>query len=250
MIRIPSSPFARRLALLLAFAVLFFVTNSSTLSGQTVASSASVSGIISDPEGARITAAKVTFSSQELGITRTFTTSSTGAFSFSLLPPSVYSLKVVAAGFKTYEQGRIVLDVGQAAVLDAVLSVGSAAEQVVVSGETPLLSTDNANLGSEVSSKQMVDLPLNFRGATAFLFLDSSARWLGQGVGGGGTDTADQDLSLMNFGGQFMGQTGFLLDGTWNGMIAYNGEIYRSVRRCRAGIQDSDKLVHRTICPD
>ncbi len=226
MIRIPSSPLVGRLALFAACAVLLLAAVSSTLSGQTVASTASVSGIISDPQGARITSATVTFSSQELGITRTFTTSSTGAFSFSLLPPSAYSLKVVAPGFKTYEQARIVLDVGQAAVLDAVLSVGSAAEQVEVSGETPLLSTDNANLGSEVSEKQMVDLPLNFRGATAFLFLDSSARWLGQGVGGGGTDTADQDLSLMNFGGQFMGQTGFLLDGTWNGMIAYNGEIY------------------------
>ena len=30
----------------------------------------------------------------------------------------------------------------------------------------------------------------------------------------------------MNFGGQFMGQTGFLLDGTWNGMMAYNGVIF------------------------
>lgn len=226
MFRLPSSPFARRLALIVAFAVLLFVTHSSSVSGQTVASTASVSGFISDPQGSRIASATVTFSSQDRGITRTFTTNSTGAFSFSLLPPAVYSLKVVAAGFKTYEQAGIVLEVGQAAVLNAVLSVGSVAEQVVVSGETPLLSTDNANLGSEVSEKQMVDLPLNFRGATAFLFLDSSNRWLGQGVGGGGTDTADQDLSLMNFGGQFMGQTGFLLDGTWNGIIAYNGEMY------------------------
>ena len=217
---------AKSLKLLLALAVSFLTFCLSPLSGQTLASTASVSGIISDPQGSRITAATVTFTSGERGITRTFRTSSSGAFSFSLLPPAVYSLKVVAAGFKTYQQGGIVLEVGQAAVLDAVLSVGSVAEQVVVSGETPLLSTDNANLGSEVSEKQMVDLPLNFRGATAFLFLDSSNRWLGQGVGGGGTDTADQDLSLMNFGGQFMGQTGFLLDGTWNGMMAYNGVIF------------------------
>lgn len=207
MFGLSSSPFAGRLALFVAFAVLFFATDSSTLSGQTVASTASVSGIISDTQGGRIAAGAVTFTSQERGITRTFKTSSSGAFSFSLLPPAIYSLKVVAAGFKTYEQGGIVLEVGQAGVLDAVPSVGSVAEQVVVSGESPLLSTDNANLGSEVSEKQMVDLPLNFRGATAFLFLDSSNRWLGQGVGGGGTDTADQDLSLMNFGGQFMGQT-------------------------------------------
>ena len=155
MFRLPSSPFAGRLALLVALAVLFFATDSSTLSEQTVASTASVSGIISDPQGSRITAATVTFTSGERGITRTFKTSSSGAFTFSLLPPAVYSFKVVATGFKTYEQGGIVLEVGQAAVLDAVLSVGSAEEQVVVSGETPLLSTDNANLGSEVSEKQM-----------------------------------------------------------------------------------------------
>jgi hypothetical protein len=69
-------------------------------------------------------------------------------------------------------------------------------------------------------------MPLNFRSSLALVFLDSSNRWLDQGALGGSVDTADQDQSLMATGGQFFGANGFLLDGSWNGMMAYNGAMY------------------------
>lgn len=196
------------------------------LFGQNMASTASVSGIVTDPQGARVTGATLTLSSRDQGITRTFTTTSTGTYSFSLLPPATYTLRIVVNGFAPFEQDGIVLAVDEAVVLNPTLAVGNASSQVVVSGEAPLLTTDTPDVGDEVSGKQMLEMPLNFRSSLALIFLDSQNRWFDQGALGNTVDTADQDYSLMAVGGQLFGANSFLLDGSWNGMMAYNGVMY------------------------
>ncbi|MFL6305470.1 MAG: carboxypeptidase regulatory-like domain-containing protein [Candidatus Sulfotelmatobacter sp.] len=220
------SPSGTRTIPVLGLALLLFIFAGSLLFGQSLSSTASLSGIVADPAGARIVGARVTFTSPERGISRTLVTDASGAFSFSLLPPTTYSLKVEAPGFKAYEQPQIVLEVGQAAELNVALSVGSQAEQVVATTELPLLTTDSANLGSEITGKQIVELPLNYRNVIGLAFLDSSLNTLNSGGGGGGQDTADQDISFLNFGGQFMGSSSFLLDGAWNTAMGWGGVIY------------------------
>ena len=66
--------------------------------GQTLASSAALSGSVSDSSGARIPNADVTLNSAEKGITRDFKTDSEGNFSFSLLPAGSYTLTAQATG--------------------------------------------------------------------------------------------------------------------------------------------------------
>ena len=83
--------------------------------GQTLASTASFSGTVSDSSGARIANANVVLSSLEKGVTRTFKTDSEGNFSFALLPAATYTLVVEAPGFKTLKQTGIALEVGQSA---------------------------------------------------------------------------------------------------------------------------------------
>ena len=59
-------------------AAAFLVQFSSPLFAQNMASTASISGIVSDPQGARVAGAMLTLSSPDQGITRKFTTTSTG----------------------------------------------------------------------------------------------------------------------------------------------------------------------------
>ena len=211
---------------LLFVAAAFLAQCTSPLLAQNMASTASVSGIVTDPQGARVTGAVLTLSSPDQGITRKFTTTSTGTYSFSLLPPATYTLKIAVSGFAPFEQDGIVLAVDQAVELNPTLAVGSASSQVVVSTEAPLLTTDTPDIGDEVSGKQMLEMPLNFRSSLALVFLDSQNRWFDQGALGNTVDTADQDYSLMAVGGQVFAGNSFLLDGSWNGMIAYNGVMY------------------------
>jgi hypothetical protein len=212
---------------LLFVAAAFLAQHTPTLLGQNMASTASVSGIVTDPQGARVSGAALTLSSPDQGgITRKFTTTSTGTYSFNLLPPATYTLKIVVGGFAPLEQDGIVLGVDQAVELNPTLTVGNASSQVVVTAEAPLLTTDTPDLGDEVTGKQMLEMPLNFRSSLALVFLDAQNRWFDQGALGNTVDTADQDYSLMAVGGQLFAANSFLLDGTWNGMIAYNGAMY------------------------
>ena len=128
--------------------------------GQTLASSAALSGSVSDQSGARIPNATVTLTNPEKGITRAFKTNDEGNFSFALLPAGTYTLTVEAAGFKTFKVQAITLEVGQSASQGISLTVG-AAEQIEVTDTAPLLQVDNANVGAEISTKQVTELPLN-----------------------------------------------------------------------------------------
>jgi hypothetical protein len=196
--------------------------------GQTLASTASFSGSVSDSTGARVPNAKVTLNNPEKGITRAFTTDPEGNFSFALLPAGSYTLMVEAAGFKTSKQTGITLEVGQSANQSITLTIGSV-EQIEVVSTAPLLQVDNANIGAEISQKQVTELPLNLRNVFNFVELNSSVNNLSQRQtisSGGQQGSADQDVSFFNFGGGYFGTTAFLLDGAWDASEGWGGVIY------------------------
>ena len=196
--------------------------------GQTLASSAALSGSVSDPSGARVPNATVSLTNPEKGITRAFKTNDEGNFSFALLPAGTYTLTVEAAGFKTFKLQGITLEVGQSASQAVTLTVGTA-EQIEVTAVAPLLQVDNANVGAEVSTKQVTELPLNLRNVFNFVELNSSVNNLSQRQtisSGGQQGSADQDVSFFNFGGGYFGTTAFLLDGAWDASEGWGGVIY------------------------
>lgn len=196
--------------------------------GQTLASTASFSGSVSDSSGARVANANVNLNNAEKGITRATKTDTEGNFSFALLPAGTYTLTVQATGFKTSKQEGITLEVGQSASQAVNLTIGST-EQVEVTAEAPLLQTDNANVGAEISTKQVTELPLNLRNVFNFVELNSSVNNLSQRQtisSGGQQGSADQDVSFFNFGGGYFGTTAFLLDGAWDASEGWGGVIY------------------------
>jgi hypothetical protein len=120
------------------------------------------------------------------------------------------------------------------------MAVGNVVQKVVVTSQVALLNTDNANISTEVDSKQIVELPLNLRNIFALTTLNSSVNNNSEGqqlLGGGGntTDDADQDISFLNFAGGFFGSTAFMLDGAWDtdpewGIQSSECLIFSSVR--------------------
>src|SRR5260370_42359231 len=84
------------------------------LSAQSQAFTATISGTVTDKSGGVVTGAKITLTSDERGITRSFTTGDSIAYTITLLQPAEYTLKVVQPGFHTYEQREISLACGAA----------------------------------------------------------------------------------------------------------------------------------------
>ena len=199
-----------------------------SLWAQSSTSTATFSGTVSDPTGARVPDATVTIASAELGVTREFKTNSVGEFSFALLPPATYTLTVQAHGFTTSKQEGIALRVGDSLSENVPLNVG-ASEQVTVAAAAPLLQTDSSNVSTEVSARQLQNLPLNLRNVTGLVLLNSSVNNQTQQqilAAGGAEDTADQDESFLSFGGGFFGTTAWILDGGWNAAMGWGGVVY------------------------
>lgn len=196
---------------------------------QSLTSTASLSGTVTDPTGAVVPKATVTVTSTSLGIKRQFTTDTAGHFTFALMPAGSYSLTAEAQGFNTTKQDGILLRVGDSVTDTVTLKVASASEQVTVTSAAPLLQTENANVSTEVTQRQVQDLPLNLRNVTGLVLLNSSVNNQTQQqllAAGGAEDTADQDMSFLSFGGGYFGTTAFLLDGGWNVSEGWGGTIY------------------------
>src|SRR5262245_63099361 len=71
---------------------------------QSLGSAGTVSGVVSDPNGAVIEGATVVIQNPVTGYRRTATTDATGAFRFSDVPQNNYKLTVSANGFSSVSQ--------------------------------------------------------------------------------------------------------------------------------------------------
>jgi hypothetical protein len=196
---------------------------------QTQAITATLNGTVMDSAGQAVTGAKVTLTSAERGISRASSTGSTGLYSFTLLPPGAYTLVVEVPGFKLYRQDGITLEAGQTAEQNVKLSVGAVTETIEVTSQAPLINADNANISSDISARQVVELPLNLRSVISLAELNSSVSNTAeeQVVGAPGiSGSADQDISFLNFGGTFFDTAAYLLDGTYDTRVDWGGVIY------------------------
>ncbi len=196
---------------------------------QSEAVSAQLNGNVQDANGATVPGATVTLSNPDVGFTRSVTTTDSGLYTFTLIPPGRYQLKVEKTGFNAFLQNNIVLAVGQSSSLNATLQVGNVNQTIEVTGQAPILNTGSADVGSEVSSKQAVELPLNIRNVYGLVELDSSVNNSQQNQAlnpPGSQGNSDQDISFFNFGGGRFGTTAFLLDGAWDGAGDWDGVIY------------------------
>ena len=191
--------------------------------------SARLNGTVFDPNKAVVPGAKVALSNDQIGFTRIATTTDAGSYSFTLVPPGTYQVKVEKEGFNATVLSGILLTVGQATTIDLALAVGSVSQSVQVEATAPLLSTGSVNLGSEVTSKQAIELPLNWRNVFGLVNLDSSVNNSVQTQSlnpSGSQGNADQDIAFFNFGGGRFGTTAFLLDGHWDAAGDWAGIIY------------------------
>lgn len=196
---------------------------------QTQAITASLSGTITDPAGSAVNGAKITLTSSDRGIVRTATTGDTGLYTFTLLSSAIYSLQVEASGFKRFKQEGITLGAGQNVEQNVTLVIGALTESIEVTSQAPLLNTENANISSDVSARQVVDLPLNLRNVISLAELNSSVSNTAeeQVVGAPGiSGSADQDISFLNFGGTFFDTAAYLLDGTYDTRLDWGGVVY------------------------
>jgi len=120
--------------------------------------SGDITGTITDQSGAIVPGASVTAENTATGLHQTATTSSGGTFRIPLLPPGVYKLTVTAGGFQTVETTTQVVISGTAQA-DIKLPVKSQSTSIDVISETATVQTENGDIQSVFSTKEIQNLP-------------------------------------------------------------------------------------------
>jgi hypothetical protein len=124
---------------------------------------ATIVGTISDPSGAPIANADVVATDTERGTVWPTKTTSSGTYNLLRLPVGNYTVKVTAPGFQTSTHSAFTLVLNQTARVDVQMKVGQVSESVQVTGEAPVLQTQDAQVGNVMDSNSITNLSLTSR---------------------------------------------------------------------------------------
>jgi hypothetical protein len=125
--------------------------------------SGSFAGTVTDKSGSAVVGATVSVASEATGVVRTTTTDDNGHYAVTLLPVSVYSVRVEFKGFQTTESKGVKLQVDEHREMDFTLSPATVSSTVEVTASEVAVETTNPSLGQVITSQQVAQLPLNGR---------------------------------------------------------------------------------------
>ena len=123
----------------------------------------SIGGAVTDQSGAVVPQAKLTLTEIDRQTTRSTASDGGGNYLFPSLPFGRYEIRAERAGFKTFVQSGLTLEVDQRTRLDITLQVGAVGETVNVTAELPLVTTESTTVGGVVENRRIMEMPLNGR---------------------------------------------------------------------------------------
>ena len=142
------------LAVLLTVGLAPSLANAQVLYGSLV-------GNVVDQNGAVLPGVSVTITNTGTGLKLDTVTDDTGTYVFRNLLPGTYDMALSLKGFKEMRQSGIIVTAGNSKRVDVALQVGAAQETVTVTADAATLKTEKADLGTEITGKQLVSIPLN-----------------------------------------------------------------------------------------
>ena len=128
---------------------------------------ASISGRVVDASSLGLPGATVTVTSQSTGFTRTVVTAETGGYAVPNLEPGIYTILIELPGFTSVRRPDVQLTAGTAFTLEFRMDIAAIEQEVVVTAEAPLVETTTNQLGGSLSSREIEEIPSNFRNFTA-----------------------------------------------------------------------------------
>ena len=141
----------------LLFMLIFAFAAATSLAQSTTAT---LTGVVTDPNGAVIPNAKVTITDTNTGLIKTLTTNGEGQYFATALPPSEYIITAQATGFQKLTKQGIRLEISQTAEINLQLTVSGTEQVIDVGAGTILLQTEAPALEQTVEQKLIETLPL------------------------------------------------------------------------------------------
>jgi len=132
----------------------------------------SISGEVTDPNGAVVPGATATLINDKTGDKREQVTNEVGRFNFASVQPGTYSVKIEHQGFETLLRTRVVLSANEdLAFGEVTLKTGQLSETVTIASEGQLVEKESSDLTSRLTSDQINLISTKGRDITSLLRL-------------------------------------------------------------------------------
>ena len=183
-------------------------------------------GTVRDPSGAVVPGVQIVITESSKGISKTYTTDTSGAFTAPFLIPGTYDVSAEITGFKTQVQTGVILQVDQKARVDFTLEIGSSSETISVESSAPLVRTASSELGEVIEQRAISELPLNGRNFATLVYLSPGITPGQQGENLSGASTFNpRGASNFNALGSQANGNAWLIDGIDNNEYTFNTVI-------------------------
>jgi hypothetical protein len=173
-------------------------------------------GQVTDPSGAVVAGATVVVTNTGTNVQYNTQTDAAGQYQVTALFPGTYSVRVTAAGFESAVRAGIIITVQARPAVDFKLALGQTTQTVEVTGASPVLQTQSADVGAVVQNEQVVDLPLNGRRYSDLAFLQAGIQR--------NPNLNNNTPDLFSANGNWASQNYFALDGIDNNAGSENYE--------------------------
>ncbi|HSP14840.1 MAG TPA: TonB-dependent receptor [Thermoanaerobaculia bacterium] len=131
-----------------------------------------IKGRVLDPQGNALPGVSVMVKNEQTGMFRQTVSDKDGVYFISGLTPGSYELSGELSGFNTFRHHDLRLEIGKTAKVDVKMQLGAVAEELTVTAAAPMIDVTSKEVGGNITSKELVELPSvnrNFIGFVALL---------------------------------------------------------------------------------
>jgi hypothetical protein len=116
-------------------------------------------GRVVDAQGGILPGVTVLIRNQATGMFRETVSSADGSFIASSLVPGTYEVTAELQGFKKFNRKDLILEVGKTASIEVHMEVGGIEQTVNVTAESPLVDVTSKEIGGNITSETLTQLP-------------------------------------------------------------------------------------------
>jgi hypothetical protein len=177
-----------------------------------------VTGAVTDPNGAVVAGAQVTLTSVQTKLSRTTTANNEGLYRFEAVDPGTYSLKVSSTGFGELTNTGVEVRANQTSDVPAQLAPSGQQATVNITADAgQLLQTEAPVRGGNIDTARITELPFSGRNpvSLALTLPGVASNRFGFGVG------------TFSVNGSRGRSNNFLIDGTENNDISVAGQAFQ-----------------------
>ncbi|MDX1983726.1 MAG: carboxypeptidase regulatory-like domain-containing protein [Bryobacteraceae bacterium] len=184
--------------------------------GQAQSNSGDIRGTILDASGAAVAGARINLSDPDRGLSRSTESDAGGNFTFAILPPGRYRVRVEAAGFAARLIDGVEVRVGDTVSLPVQMTVSQVDTTIEVQAGVEVVEVERVQQANTIEQARIRNLPINRRNYLDFALLAPGVVETTSLVDDVSFRPIQTPNSGLSFGGSNGRGNGFYIDGVEN----------------------------------